>query len=214
MSGIGVPSNAIGKFAIGISAIGTLPQFNYRLTLISQYANSPNLLQLLDNLNQYFDPTELTDEFFDKIWNIDTAEGYGLDIWGRIVGVNRVLKVSDDRFYGFFTGSGDTSFDPWNTSPFYTGSNFTNNFSLTDQAYRQLILAKAFANICDGSILSINALLRSLFGAQGKAYVKDNGHMSMTYKFEFIPTPVQYAILTQSGVFPQPTGVSVSIDIP
>jgi len=29
-----------------------------------------------------------------EIWNIQTARGVGLDIWGRIVGVTRVLQVS------------------------------------------------------------------------------------------------------------------------
>jgi hypothetical protein len=34
--------------------------------------------------------------------------------------------------------------------------------------------------------------------------------MTMLYVFEFIPTNVEAAIITQSGVLPRPTGVSVA----
>jgi len=189
-----------------------LPDFDVRLTVISQYANSPRILGLIDLFFAYLDPTPLLNELYNKLWNIDTAEGYGLDVWGRIVGVGRVLQVAQSRFFGFADATHD--FDPWNQSPYYSGQGFTSNYALTDEAYRQLILAKALANITDGSIPALNRILQLLFGAQGKAYVTDPGGMAMTYTFEFQPTPVQLAILTQSGVFPRPTGVAVSIVTP
>lgn len=212
MSDPNIAPNAIGNFVIGVSPIGSMAAFDYRRTVISQYANSAVILALIDTFFDAVDQTENLDTFFDKMWNTVTAEGYGLDCWGRIVGVNRVLHVATDRFFGFKTT--DHSFDEWNVSPFYAGTGVTSNYSLTDEAYRQLILAKALANISDGSIASLNQLLINLFPGQGKAYVTDDGNMSMTYTFEFLPTPVQYAILTQSGVFPNPTGVTVSIVIP
>lgn len=212
MTDLAIPSNAIGNFAIGISPIGTLPIFDVRVTVISQYANSPRILGLVDTFYAYIEPSQLIDQFYDDMWNIDTAVGYGLDVWGRIVGVNRVLQVSQTRFFGFNDTSLD--FDPWNVSPFFGGSDLTSNYRLTDEAYRQLILAKAIANITDGSIPSLNQLLQTLFAGQGKAYVTDDGGMTMSYTFEFIPTPVQVAILTNSGVFPNPTGVTVSLIIP
>lgn len=212
MSHSGIAANAIGNFAIGISPIGTIPAFDVRQTVISQYGNSARILGLVDTFFQYIDPTQDLDDFFDKVWNIATAEGWGLDVWGRIVGVNRVLQVSSTRFFGFDTT--DKAFDPYNVSPFYTGVNFTDNYSLTDDAYRTLILAKALANISDGSIPSLNQLLINLFPGQGNAYVTDDGNMTMTYTFTFIPTPVQMAIITQSNVFPKPVGVAVSIVTP
>src|SRR5579871_5512746 len=90
----GPGSNAIGSFEIGVSPVGTIPAFDYLQTIISQYANSPILTQLIANFDQYIDPTKNLDAFFDLIWNVDTAQGYGLDVWGRIVGVTRVLQVA------------------------------------------------------------------------------------------------------------------------
>ena len=75
-----------------------------------------------------------------------------------------------------------------------------------------MLLAKAWSNICDGSIPAINHLLVMLFGSSGRCYVKDNGDMTMTYHFDFTLTALQYAILTSSGVMPKPAGVSFTVE--
>src|SRR6266566_2744681 len=133
-------------------------------TVISQYSNSLIITQLITNLNQYIDPSANLDQFYNLIWNIDTAQGYGLDVWGRIVGVNRVLQIAAGSFFGFQEANDRTGF---NQSPFYAGQPTTTSFSLTDQAYRKLIFAKAAANITDSSIPAINQLLMNLFPNRG-----------------------------------------------
>lgn len=207
------PPTGIGTgFAPGVSPIGTPPPFNYWLTVLSQYANSPILTKLVSNFFQYLDQTANFDEFFDLIWNVDTAEGYGLDVWGRIVGVTRVLTVaSGPKFFGFGE-AGTISADPFGQSPFFSGQGqLTSSFSLSDDAFRTLILAKALSNISDGSIPSINALLRSLFTGRGDVFVLDNNNMTLTYRFHFILSSVELAIVSQSGVLPKPTGVQAQI---
>lgn len=199
-------SNAIGSFAIGISPIGDIPAFDYWATIISQYANSPILTQLTANFFQYLDQTRDFDELFDFLWNVDTARGPGLDVWGRIVGVSRTLEISGSQRYFGFEEALPTE-DPFNQSPFYTGATLTSSFLLSDAAFRTLIFAKALANISDGSIKAINQLLVNLFPGRGNAYVTDGLNMSMTYTFDFALTAVEASIITQSGVLPTPTGV-------
>ena len=208
-------SNAIGLFAIGQSTIGDYPsEFDPRSTIISQYANSPVITTLILNFFQYVDLTRNLQSFFDLVFNVDTAVGFGLDIWGRIVGVNRVLQLPvGTKYFGFVEG-GTLDYDdfgPGGESPFYSGQKVTQNFPLSDDGFRVLILAKAFSNICDGSIQSINRLLVTLFGGSGRCYVVDDGGMAFTYKFEFTLSPLQLAILLQSGVMPRPTGVSAAV---
>src|ERR1700681_2336819 len=95
-------SNAIGTFVIGTSPIGTIPPFDVWTTILNQYSNSEVLIQLCTNMAQYVDPTLNLDQFYDNIWNIDTAIGYGLDCWGEIVGVGRVIQSSAlTSFFGF-----------------------------------------------------------------------------------------------------------------
>lgn len=205
-------SNAIGTFIIGGSPIGPLKDFDVWSTVISQYANSPRLMQLILNFQDAIDQTQNLDNFFDLIWNIDTAVGYGLDVWARIVAVNRVLKLAvGPPYFGFDEGVDYQDFGPGGLGPFYSGGKLTDNYILADDGFRVLILAKAFSNICDGSVKSINRLLLTLFGSSGKCYVRDNLDMSMDYVFEFQLDPLQSAILVNSGVFPKPTGVSFNI---
>lgn len=206
-------SNAIGEFAIGISPIGDIQPFLWQNTIISQYANSSIIIALLQNFNDAMDLTQLMDEFYDKVWNVLTAQGWGLDVWGRIVGVNRILQVvSGPDYLGFEEAlPGPVGF---NQGIFYSGQPITANYALTDDAYRVLILAKAMANICDGSIPAINAILRSLFPGRGNCYVADDGTMEMTYTFEFPLTAVEESIVFNSGVLPAPTGVTINYSIP
>lgn len=204
-------SNAIGNFIIGVSTIGDIPSFNVWKTIISQYANSPILTRLIENMFAYLDQTENFQNFFDTVMNIETAQGYGLDVWGRILNVSRTLTVPGDQNYFGFEEAGQTA-QPFNQAPFYSGQQIGSNFILTDSAYRVLLFAKAAANICDGSIPAINAILMTLFPNRGNAYVVDNLDMTMTFKFEFTISPVELSIVGQSGVLPTSTGVSYSVD--
>lgn len=202
-------SNAIGSFVIGVSPIGSISSFDVWTTVVSQYANAPILTQLITNFAGYIDATQNFDQFFDFIWNVDTAVGYGLDVWGRIVGVARVLQLPSNTSYLGFEEA--TDWQPFGQAPFYSGDPVTNNYSLSDDAYRTLIFAKALANICDGSIPAINQLLLNLFPSLGNCYVTDGLDMTMTYTFGFILSPVQLAIVQNSGVLPKSTGVSVTV---
>jgi hypothetical protein len=206
-------SNAIGQFVIGTSPIGSIPSTAYWQTIISQYANSPTLTQLITNFFQYIDQQTNIDAFFDMVWNVDTAQGWGLDVWGRIVGVVRTLHVQNAGNYAGFSeqGVGADDFSPGGLSPFYLGGPLTNNFALTDPAFRTLIYAKALANISDGSMKAINQLLVNLFPNRGNCYVTDGGNMTMTYTFKFALTPVEAAIVQTSGILPKPVGVSATV---
>jgi hypothetical protein len=202
-------SNGIGLFQIGVSPIGTIPTFDVWKTVISQYANSPILTGLIVNLFAYLDQTANIDLFFDNVINVLTAQGSGLDVWGRIVGVNRVLQVQVGDNLGFqeaLPGS-----DPFGQGAFYSGAPLTSNYALSDDAYRQLILAKAAANITNGSIPALNQILLSLFPGRGACYVTDGQDMTMTYTFGFSLTPLDLAVVANSGVLPKPVGVKATI---
>lgn len=231
-------SNAIGRFKIGVSPIGTIPPFDVWETIQSQYANSPIITTLIQNFASWVDQTQNFDNFFDLIFNVDTAVGYGLDVWGRIVGVNRILKVSTPGEYFGFEESGEAV--GFGQAPFYAGAPLTTNYTLTDEAYRLLILTKAFANISQCGIPVLNQMLMTLFPNRGNAYVTEGidqgpwfgfeestdglgfnqatfytgeqiNRMVMTYTFDFSLSPVDLAIVNNSGVLPKPTGVKAFV---
>jgi len=177
-------------------------------TIISQYGNSPTILQLVQNMNAYLDPRADFDAFFDYVWNVDTAQGFGLDIWGRIVNIRRELQIPNAPVYFGFKDALPGSY-PFDEAPFYDGTPpATQTYKLADDAYRKLILTKALANIASSNAPSLNQLLQNMFADRGRCYVNDMGGMQFRYTFEFDLTLQEYAIVTQSGVLPRPAGVN------
>lgn len=187
---------------------------DYSKTVMKQYANSPAILALLESFDQWVDLSKFTDDFLFNIWDIETAAGFGLDIWGRILGRSRYLQIQQvpgDNFgFNINTGTG-TQWKPWGQAPFFNGQAAGNvSFALQDDAYRQLLLVKAASNIASCDVPAINALMRGMFGNRGQTYVgyDPNTPMHIGYHFEFFPTAVERAII-ESGLFPQPAGTTV-----
>jgi len=183
---------------------------NVDQTVISQYNQAPTLTLLIEAFNQWIDPAADIDAFYDLLWNVDTAVGYGLDVWARIVGVGRVLAVAGTKYFGFDEAT-NVSAVPFGQSPFYSGQKLTDNVILDDEGFRKLIMAKAAANISDGSIAGINAVLLLLFPGRGNCYVTDGRDMTMTYRFQFALTPLEVTIAQQSGILPKPAGVQAAV---
>lgn len=162
-------------------------------TIISQYGNSATITQLVRNIDLYLDPRADFDTFFSFVWNVETAEGFGLDIWGRIVQVERSINVpADTPNPGHY--------------PFTAGV-----YEMNDTEYRTVILVKALANITNCTADGLNQLLSNLFATRGRCYVLDSGSMTMRFTFEFWLQPFEYVIITQSGVAPRPAGVLATV---
>lgn len=182
-------------------------------TIISQYGTSPIIRELIANTDEYIRPDSDLDAFFNYVWNVDTAQGFGLDIWGRIVNVHRelfLLPEDTGKRFGFSEGSPD--FGVFGEAPFRSsGLSGYSTFRLSDSAFRTLIIAKAYKNITRATYPAINSVLRMLFPGRGNCYVRKNGTMSLEYIFDFRLEPFEYAILSQSGVLPTPCGVDFNV---
>jgi beta-lactam-binding protein with PASTA domain len=218
-----IASGGLVSFVVSTGIPTVTKKFDFEATVISQYANSPTLLQLVSNMNDYIDQSTNFANFFNFVWNVDTAQGFGLDIWGNIVGVSRLLHIPTTFDYAGFDNSATPPPD-WQTmgsdqppqpavgGAMYTGDNATQTYLLGDDAYRQLILAKAFANIAITSAPSINQILQNLYGP-GAAWVLNTGVMTISYNLNFTPSAIQLAILEQSGIIPTPPGVAATVVI-
>lgn len=194
---------------------------NVQQTVIAQFANSPTITALIDSMNSAVDLRPQFQAFYDNVWNVLTAVGFGLNIWGRIVGLpnGRLLQLgANSQTLGFQNDDIPPDWAPFNQGTFFTGDNTSTTFVLADNAFRTLILAKALANITATNSKDLNRLLRNLFPGRGRAYVIDRGKsntavdgMAMSFVFEFSISAVEYAILTQSGVLPHPAAVGFNV---
>ena len=177
---------------------------NYGQTLLAQYANSPTISALVAFMDQWVSPHNDLDNFYNTVWNIQTASGFGLDTWGQIVNVSRIVRIPTGGVFLGFKGTGE---NPFGQSPMFNGNNNSGNITLPDSTYRQLIYVKAMANITNCSIPQLNGMLQFLFPGRGMCFVQDTGDMTLRYCFEFPLTQLELSMLCYSGALPRPAGV-------
>jgi len=186
-------------------------------TFLSQYATSPILTGLIQAANAAIDPQADFNAFLANVWDVYTAVGFGLDIWGRIVNIPRTITIPDDSTsFGFDEALPDS--EPFNQAPFYNGPRGGTLYTLTDDAYRVLILTKALANISSFTAQSMNALLNFMFNGQGttrgSCYVLESATpMQISYVFNFSLQSWEAAVLEQAPLMPRPAGVGVTITV-
>lgn len=185
---------------------------NYRDTILEQYQNSPILSGLIDYINQEIDPATNLDDFYEVIWNVATAIGFGLDIWGIIVDVPRQITITPLPEYIGWSEALPGSF-PFNQAPWYNGTPTSSVYLLTDDAYRVLIMTKALANISSFTAPSVNKLLQYLFAGRGSCYVLELSPMQIEYVFNFPLETWESSVLLQPSLMPRPAGVGVTITV-
>lgn len=184
-------------------------------TILTQYSASQKLISIIDTFNQAINLDDFTDEFIEKVWDVSTCETFGLDMWGKIVGISRYISAPVESTSIGFSEADDGNPDyptPFNESPFYGGTQETTNVRLADDAYRTLILCKAFTNISIATIPDINRFLRILFYQRGRAYCVNYIDMTIGLTFEFELAPYEESILKNYEVVPVPSGVLVNIN--
>lgn len=140
-------------------------EFYIDATVQSQYAASPHLRMLVDSFWEAMNPEADIKSIYDNMVNVDTAVGFGLDVWGRIVAIGReyVATDEDNKYFGFNPPLGVSAprVESFNNAPFYSKVN--GKVRLADDAYRTYILIKAMINIGDSTLASINRMLKEIF---------------------------------------------------
>lgn len=174
-----------------------------------QYLKSPRLLALIDGFNSAIDPEAWLQGFYSAVVDLDTAQGWGLDVWGRIVGVGRTLEVPDaeNPLLGF------TSLDyaPFNHGTFFNGESVSDTYILADDAFRLLIRIKAAVNISNGTLAQLNSILAQMFAGRGSCMILHTGTMQVRLVFEFALQAWERAILLNEAISPIPVGVGVEL---
>ena len=133
-------------------------------TIISQYDKSSSIVRLIHGMNASIDPRADIDNFYKNVFNIATADTHGLNVWGRIVDIDRKVDTVEPVVFGF-DGSG---LEPFDSAPYYAEDIDYGQFELENEQYRTLILLKALANISTCTAQSMNRLLSNLFKDRGR----------------------------------------------
>ena len=165
-------------------------------------------MAIVDLISTMICPSEDIEMLYRDIINIETASSFGLDVWGRIVGISRFVATEDKHLerYNFSESGGSNQF------PFATQSEF-NFTSVGDNEFRHMIIMKALSNISPATAYNINSMLLSLFSSRGRAYYVKTGTMAAEIVLEFTPTVSERYLVEHSGIIPRPAGVEVKLSI-
>lgn len=188
--------------------------FDILETVQSQYAASPHITSLVTNFYDLINPYPDITIFYDNVFNLSTAQGWGLDCWGRIVGIERKISgVPTMRdYFGFDPSPGlndlITGFDQ---AAFYNSDELTTGtYFLQDNAYRLLIQTKAAANIGTGSLADLNRQLHSML-PDTPALVLNVGTMKIRIVVEGLLETFERNLLLRGDLPPIPAGVGVEL---
>lgn len=190
--------------------------FSLNETILRQYVASTNMRTIIEMMWKAVRGQDFEDAFYDNIWNIETANSHGLDIWGAIVNLSRVMSYSTTNLYfGFNEAELDeitvNDPQPFNTYPFYDPSSVSGGtVVLSDDYYRKAIMMKAMTNITDCTPPKINSMLMYMFSDSGNAWVTHDGPMKMSYHFDFTPNTTELAIIQNGNILPRPAGCVTS----
>lgn len=150
----------------------------------SQYSASKTILALAAQYQDQLDPHIDIDLFYDTMFNIYTAQGVGLDNWGRILQISRTINDTD------------------------LGINIT----LNDDYYRLQLLYKALANISASTAEAQNKLLSVLVGTDINrdsipVYVIEVDTMVIRWVFETFFDLIRLAVFKNVGILARGAGV-------
>lgn len=180
-------------------------------TILSQYGASKRIKALLRGFNELIKPDADIELFYNNVFNILTAQGVGLDVWGVIIGIGRTLQVKSSSNNSTFLGFNGSGQDVFSSSPFYNSNAGTDTVTLADTAYRELLLIKQSANISRTDAATLTSLLERLYEGRGNFYVIEVGIMKLRYIFEFYLEPFEEALAARRDLPPKPAGVTYQI---
>lgn len=188
-------------------------EFNVNLmrTVLWQYENAPKLKSLVQSEQDWANEnvTEFWRNWFRDVFNLKTANDFGLNVWSRILDVpltiNRPERKSGSVF-GF--GSNHKNFGNGNF-----GRARSQDIEVTTEQARKILLLRWFQLTSRPTVANINEALEIVFG-EGIAYVQDN--LDMSYQlFMFTERPDYQTIdmLKNTDLLPRPSAVGSAYSV-
>lgn len=181
---------------------------NLMVAILWQYEDAEKLKAIVSakqawvNANQ----RDFWSSWYRDVFNIDTANAFGLSVWARILDAPLKINVSPQKKkvpFGF--GSFNKNF---NIGNFGVDSDQSQGLNIEQQ--RLVIRFRYFQLTTRCAVPEINQFLSEMFGDLGPAYVTDPKDMSViTYNFGFTPDSQLQFVLDEFDLLPRPAGVGV-----
>jgi hypothetical protein len=197
----------------------SIEEFDFSVDVLSallwRHNEATTLQSLLQSKQDWYKQNhqQFWTDWITNVFNLDTANEFGLSVWAQILGIPLTLIVPPNAGpqFGFGVKSGGT----WTNNGRF---NFDNgNFGvsqagvgLTLDQKRILLKLQYYKLISRCTVPEINERLKAILGKYGSIYVLDGNNMSyVTYVFGFTPNSALQFILENFDVLPRPAAVGV-----
>lgn len=174
--------------------------------LLWQHDNAASLRSLIESKQDWYNTnqTAFWTNWYRDVFNIDTANDFGLAVWGRILNVGLGLQVDSTigiPHFGF--GIYHRNFNNGNFARATSGEQ-----ALSTDQKRLIIRLRYYQLISRGTVVEINEAMARIFGDLGQVFVRDPLDMSkITYVFKFEPSSRVRLILDRMNLLPRPSGI-------
>lgn len=189
--------------------------FNIDDTIQSQYACAPHLTALVRSFWQLLNPKPDINRFYELCFDLDTAQGIALDVWGRILGMPRSMQAVTEvgaEYLGYYRKSAPVrEAKGFDQAPWFHGAQ-ERHLELSDDAYRLMLKTKAMANISTGSLADLNRMLAALL-PHAEVQIFRTAPMMLKIIATGDLTDYERNLLTRGDLPPVPTGVGLEVEI-
>jgi Protein of unknown function (DUF2612) len=182
---------------------------NLKKNITWQYEQSNSLIKLISSKDTWYvaNATNFWGSWFNNVFNLTSANDFGVSIWARILGAPLAIFLPLDGSTPF--GFGDKNQNFWY-------SNFSAAqapIGLTLEEKKQVLRLLYYSQTLNNSIQSINYALKDVFGSLGMCYVIESGVMQLTYNIGYAMSDGLKTVLEAYNVLPRPGGVGFTINI-
>lgn len=174
--------------------------------LLWQHDNAPALTTLIRRKQDWYNENQagFWQDWYRDVFNIDTANEFGLYVWSRILNVRLGIPTeSTIQLPHFGFGTEHLNF----SGPF--GRQFAGEQGLTLEQKRLVIRLRYFQLVTRGAVSEINEFMVDVFKDRGRVYVMDYNDMTAIYWFEFQPDASLIEVLDDFDLLPRPATVDV-----
>lgn len=174
--------------------------------LLWQYNKAENLQSLLEQKAAWYEAnqTEFWENWIRDVFDLRTANQFGLIVWGIILGLNLYVNSTptpDKPTFGFDNAS-YANFD---------NGNFSNTngatYILPVETQRIALQLRYLQLTSSGTVPEINRALKYIFRNLGRVFLYDYHNMTQQYVFLFPVTFDLAYLLNNYDILPRPAGV-------
>lgn len=153
--------------------------------ILWQYSDAEKFKELVAYEQLFMDTavTKFWQDFNKDIFNLSTCNTFGLELWGKLLGVAR------------------PTYTPLGGQP----------TEYTDEQYRLVLRARIYLLTFDGSARALNEFFKMLF-PEYPVVITDNLDMTADIAFAIEPPQEIKTVLTDSLFLPRPSGVEYNIN--